>query len=178
MTCYSYHTEILNLWYAKCLGNEEFIIFEKYGVMFTGQSHLSKGNFPFNLDNTLNIVPLPFWNKRGHSEQYSSNFPNLVIDRNNNCFLYSYFRNMRVSLSCQTSTPLHWYKVFFASKQFELISRLIWYFHGILIYMFMKFQNSFKFLKDSREDVSIHRTNLKYFGKSPKTLFHSYFHIL
>ena len=139
MTCYSYHTEILNLWYAKCLGNEEFIVFEKYGVMFTGQSHVSKRNFPFNLDNTLTIVPLPFWNKRGHSEQYSSNFPYLVIDRNNNYFLHSYFQNMRVFLSCETSTPLYWYKVFFASKQFELISRLIWYFHGILIYMFMKF---------------------------------------
>ena len=47
----------------------------------------------------------------------------------------------------QTSPPLHWHKVFFASKQFDLISRLIWYFHGILIHMFMKFQNSFKLPK-------------------------------
>ena len=29
-----------------------------------------------------------------------------------------------------------------------------------------------------REDVSIHRTNLKYCGKSPKIRFLSYFHIL
>ena len=28
-----------------------------------------------------------------------------------------------------------------------------------------------------RENVSIHRTNLKYCGKSPKVRFHSYFHI-
>ena len=27
-----------------------------------------------------------------------------------------------------------------------------------------------------REDVSIHRTNLEYCGKSPKIRFHSYFH--
>ena len=29
-----------------------------------------------------------------------------------------------------------------------------------------------------REEVSIHRTNLKYCGKSPKIRFLSYFHIL
>ena len=33
-------------------------------------------------------------------------------------------------------------------------------------------------LKTLREDVSIHRTNLKYCGKSPKIRFPSYFHIL
>ena len=31
---------------------------------------------------------------------------------------------------------------------------------------------------DLREDVSIHRTNLKYYGKSPKIRFLSYFYIL
>ena len=87
-------------------------------------------------------------------------------------------RNSVSLVKRQTSTPLYWHKVFIASKQFELISRLIWYFHGILIYMFVKFQKSFKFLKDSREDVRLHRTNLKYFAKSPKIWFHSHSHIL
>ena len=45
MTCYSHHTEILNTyamksWLFSC------------GVMFTGQTHLNKGHFPYNLDNT------------------------------------------------------------------------------------------------------------------------------
>ena len=45
MTCYSHHTEILNnyamkSWLFSC------------GVMFTGQTHLNKGHFPYNLDNT------------------------------------------------------------------------------------------------------------------------------
>ena len=44
-TCYSHHTEIWNTyamksWLFSC------------GVMFTGQTHLNKGNFPYNLDNT------------------------------------------------------------------------------------------------------------------------------
>ena len=30
----------------------------KCGVMFTGQTHLSKGNFPFNLKNTLSMATL------------------------------------------------------------------------------------------------------------------------
>ena len=30
----------------------------KCGVMFTGQTHLSKGNFPFNLENTLSMATL------------------------------------------------------------------------------------------------------------------------
>ena len=30
----------------------------KCGVMFTGQTHLSKGNFPFNLENTLSKTTL------------------------------------------------------------------------------------------------------------------------
>ena len=34
MTCYLCHTEILDSKYAKCLGNEEFIVLEKCGVMF------------------------------------------------------------------------------------------------------------------------------------------------
>ena len=45
MTCYSHHTEIWNTyamksWLFSC------------GVMFTGQTHLNKENFPYNLDNT------------------------------------------------------------------------------------------------------------------------------
>ena len=44
-TCYSHHTEIWNTyamksWLFSC------------GVMFTGQTHLDKENFPYNLDNT------------------------------------------------------------------------------------------------------------------------------
>ena len=44
-TCYSHHTEIWNTyamksWLFSC------------GVMFTGQTHLNKENFPYNLDNT------------------------------------------------------------------------------------------------------------------------------
>ena len=34
----------------------------------------------------------------------------------------------------QIPTPLYWYRVFFPSKQFEFISRLMWYFHGVLIF--------------------------------------------
>ena len=30
----------------------------KCGVMFTGQTHLIKGNFPFNLENTLSMATL------------------------------------------------------------------------------------------------------------------------
>ena len=65
MTCYSHNTEILNTyamksWLFSC------------GVMFTGQTHLNKGNFPYNLDNTLSIVQFPFWNKHCHPEQCSS----------------------------------------------------------------------------------------------------------
>ena len=30
--------------------SEKFIVLEKCSVMFTGQTHLSKGNFPFNLN--------------------------------------------------------------------------------------------------------------------------------
>ena len=48
--------------------SREFMVLEKCGVMFMGQTHISKGNFPFNLDNTLSIVQFPFWNKFGHSE--------------------------------------------------------------------------------------------------------------
>ena len=50
-----------------------------------------------------------------------------------------YFSNINSTLLTQS---LH-----IASKQFELISRLIWYFHGILIYMFMKFQKLFQVSK-------------------------------
>ena len=32
------------------------MVLEKCGVVFTGQTHISKGNFPFNLDKTLSIV--------------------------------------------------------------------------------------------------------------------------
>ena len=35
------------------------MVLEKCGVMFTGQTRLSKGNFPFNLDNILSIVQFP-----------------------------------------------------------------------------------------------------------------------
>ena len=52
-SCYSYQTEILNSWYAKCPCNEEFTVLEKCGVIFTGQTHLNKGNSPFNLVDTL-----------------------------------------------------------------------------------------------------------------------------
>ena len=60
MTCHSYHMEILNSLYAKCLCDEEFIVLEKCGVMFTGQTHPGRGNFPFNLDDTLSIIQFPF----------------------------------------------------------------------------------------------------------------------
>ena len=30
------------------------------GVMFTGQTHLNKGNFPYYLSNTLSFVKFPF----------------------------------------------------------------------------------------------------------------------
>ena len=46
--------------YAKCPGNEVFIVFEKCSVMFTNPTHPGKGNFPFNLDNPLSIVQFPF----------------------------------------------------------------------------------------------------------------------
>ena len=71
-SCYSYQTEILNSWYAKCPCNEEFTVLEKCGVIFTGQTHLSKGNSPFNLVDTLSIFQFPFWNKHGHPVQCSS----------------------------------------------------------------------------------------------------------
>ena len=54
MTCYSHHTEILNTYAMKSW-------FE-----------INKGNFPYNLDNTLSIVQFPFWNKHCHPEQCSS----------------------------------------------------------------------------------------------------------
>ena len=65
MTCYSHHTEILNTyamksWLFSC------------GVMFTGQTHLNKGHFPYNLDNTLSTVKFRFWNKHCHPEECSS----------------------------------------------------------------------------------------------------------
>ena len=59
-SCYSYQTEILNSRYAKCPCNEEFTVLEKCGVIFTGQTHLSKGNSPFNLVDTLSIFQFPF----------------------------------------------------------------------------------------------------------------------
>ena len=46
MTCYSYHTEILDPQDAKCLCNKEFIVLEKCRVLFTGEIHLNKENFP------------------------------------------------------------------------------------------------------------------------------------
>ena len=49
------------------------------------------------------------------------------------------------------------------------------------MFFFLKTNEEFLTLQDLkqlREDVSIHRTNLKYSGKSPKIRFHSYFHIL
>ena len=39
--------------------SREFMVLEKCDVMFTGQTRLSKGNFPFNLDNILSIVQFP-----------------------------------------------------------------------------------------------------------------------
>ena len=48
--------------------SREFMVIEKCGVMFTSQTRLNKGNFPFNLDNTLSVVQFPFLNKHGHSE--------------------------------------------------------------------------------------------------------------
>ena len=44
-TCYSHHTEIWNTYAMKSS------LFS-CGVMFTGQTHLNKGHFPYNLDNT------------------------------------------------------------------------------------------------------------------------------
>ena len=46
MTCYSYHTEILDPQDAKCLCSKEFIVLEKCRVLFTGEIHLNKENFP------------------------------------------------------------------------------------------------------------------------------------
>ena len=71
-SCYSYQKEISNSWYAKCPCNEEFTVLEKCGVIFTGQTHLNKGNSPFNLVDTLSIFQFPFWNKHGHPVQCSS----------------------------------------------------------------------------------------------------------
>ena len=59
-------------------------------MTFTGQTPLGKGNFPFNLDNTVSIVQFPFRNKHGHPEKCSSKFPDIVLDINNNYFLQSY----------------------------------------------------------------------------------------
>ena len=69
MTCNSYLPEISNPQYAKCLGNEEFIVLEKCGATFTGRTHLSEGNSPFNVDDTLGILQFPFLNKHGHPEK-------------------------------------------------------------------------------------------------------------
>ena len=71
-SCYSYQTEILNSWYAKCPCNEEFTVLVKCGVIFTGQTHLNKENSPFNLVDTLSIFQFPFWNTHGHPVQCSS----------------------------------------------------------------------------------------------------------
>ena len=66
-TCYSHHTEIWNTYAMKSS------LFS-CGVMFTGQTHLNKGNFPYNLHNTqtLTIVKFPFWNKHCFPEECSS----------------------------------------------------------------------------------------------------------
>ena len=88
--------KILNRLYAKCLYNKEFIVLEKCGVMSIGQTHLSKGNFPINLDNILSIVQFPFWNKHDHSEQSSSKFPDFVLGRHNNYNLQSHILSRRV----------------------------------------------------------------------------------
>ena len=88
--------KILNRLYAKCLYNKEFIVLEKCGVMSIGQTHLSKGNFPINLDNILSIVQFPFWNKHDHSEQCSSKFPDFVLGRHNNYNLQSHILSRRV----------------------------------------------------------------------------------
>ena len=69
MTCNSYLPEISNSQYAKCQCNEEFIVLEKCGAMFTGRTHLSKGNSPFNVDDTLGIPQFWFLNKHGHPEK-------------------------------------------------------------------------------------------------------------
>ena len=64
--------------------------------MSIGQTHLSKGNFPINLDNILSIVQFPFWNKHDHSEQCSSKFPDFVLGRHNNYNLQSCILSRRV----------------------------------------------------------------------------------
>ena len=64
--------------------------------MSTGQTHLSKGNFPINLDNVLSIVQFPFWNKHDHSEQCSSKFPDFVLGRHDNYNLQSCILSRRV----------------------------------------------------------------------------------
>ena len=48
-------------------------------LYFTSQTHLSKGNLPFNLDNTLRILRFSFRNKHGHPEQCSSKLPDLIL---------------------------------------------------------------------------------------------------
>ena len=48
--------------------SREFMVLEKCGVIFTGQTRLNKGNVPFNLDNILSIVQFPFRNEHVHSE--------------------------------------------------------------------------------------------------------------
>ena len=49
-------------------------------MTFTGQTPLGKGNFPFNLDNTVSIVQFPFRNKHGLPGKCSSKFPDTVLD--------------------------------------------------------------------------------------------------
>ena len=90
MICYTYHTEILTLNMQNVSAMKSSLFSRNVCVMFTGQTPLSKGNFPFNLDNTLSIVQFPFRNKHGQPEQCSSKFPDLVLDINDNYFLQSY----------------------------------------------------------------------------------------
>ena len=55
---------------------------------FTDLTHLSKGNFPFNLDNTLSTTPITMLFK----------IPWLSLDRNNNYNVQSYTSKRRVFL--------------------------------------------------------------------------------
>ena len=57
----------------------------------------------------------------------------------------------------------------FAQTQGSILWQLIHYGSEIKTWIFLNFL---------REDISIHRTNLKYCGKSPKIRFLSYFHSL
>ena len=65
-------------------------------------------------------------------------------------------------------------RVVFTERRFSTSLGLVWY--GSRIKFLLKFFLKFLLGSFLREDVSIHRTNFKYCGKSPKIRFLCYFH--